>query len=61
MQELFVNKIQIFKFLSISDKPWIDQLKIIAAARAVMVQVSLNLSIDTKKGKQPVLRTNTKP
>ena len=33
MQELFADKIHFFKFLSISDKPWLDKLKIIIATR----------------------------
>ena len=59
MQEPFVDKIYLFKFLSMCEKPWLDQLKVIT--RAVVVQASLNFSIGTRKGKYPVLRTNTKP
>ena len=33
MQELFLDKIHFFKFLSMSDKPWLDQLKNITAIR----------------------------
>ena len=57
MQELFVDKIHFFKFLSTRDKPWLDQLKIIK----VVLLVDRFSSIGTRKGKYPVLRTNTKP
>ena len=33
MQELFVNKIHFFKFVSMSDKPRLHQLKIITSSR----------------------------
>ena len=36
MQELFVDKIPYFKFLSMNDKPWLHQLKIITATRAAV-------------------------
>ena len=41
MQELFVNKIYFFKFLSMSDKPQLHQLKIIASSCSSTVQASL--------------------
>ena len=41
MQELFVNKIYFFKFLSISDKPRLNQLKIVTSTRSSTVQASL--------------------
>ena len=40
MEELFVNKIHFFKFLSMSDKPRLHQLKIITSTRST-VQASL--------------------
>ena len=40
MQELFVNKIQFFKFLSMSDKPRLHRLKFITSSRSA-VQPSL--------------------
>ena len=67
MQGLFIDKIHFFKFLFVSDKPWIDQLKVITATRAVVVQTSLNFSIGTRKGEyqqkngNTLVRTNTKP
>ena len=60
-QEIFVNKILFFKFLSMSDKPWLDQLKITTATRGVVVQASLDLSIVTRKGKYTVVTTIMKP
>ena len=59
MQELFVDKIHFFKFLSMSDKSWLDQLNSITAIHAVVVQASLNLSICTRAN--AVLITNAKP
>ena len=46
MQELFVNKIHFFKFLSSSGKPWLDRLKIITVLLLVswykrLLEVSL--------------------
>ena len=55
IQELFINKIHFFKFLSTSDKPWLDQLKIIT----VLLLVEKFSSIGTRKGKHSMLRTNT--
>ena len=60
MQELFVDKIPFFKFLSMSDKPRLHQLKIITSSRST-VQASLYGEIPSGKGKYPMLRTNTKP
>ena len=45
-----------FKFLSTGGRPWLDQLKIIT----VLLLVERFSSIGTRKGKYPVLRTNTK-
>ena len=63
MQELFVDKIQFFKFLSTSDKPWLNQLKVITATHVVVVQASLNLSVQgtigTRKEKYQQGRGNT--
>ena len=68
MQEFFVDKIHIWKFLCISDKPRLHQLNIITSSRCSTVQASLTAWIlsfvwgnTIKKGKYPVLRTNTKP
>ena len=42
MQELFINKVHFFKFLSMSDKPRLLQLKIINSTRGgSTVQASL--------------------
>ena len=63
MQELFVDKIHFFKFLSMSDKPRLHQLKIITSTRST-VQASLTVWIFPAvrgRGKCSVLRTNKKP
>ena len=63
MQELFVDKIHFSKFLSMSDKPRLHQLKIITSTRST-VQASLTVWIFPAvrgRGKCPVLRTNKKP
>ena len=44
-KEPFADKIYFFKFLSMCYKPSLDQLKVITAIGAVVVQASLNLSI----------------
>ena len=65
MQELFVDKIHFFKFLSISDKLQLHQLKIITSTAAV--QASVTESLQPVRGniikevRYPVLTTNTKP
>ena len=41
MQELFVDKFQFFKFLSMCDKPQLYQLKIITSSRSSTVQAFL--------------------
>ena len=51
IQELFVDKIYFFEFLSSSEKPELDQLKVILASRSVVVQTSLDLSIGKREGK----------
>ena len=58
MLELFVDKIHVFKFLSMSDKP----LGLAKNYHCYLytVQTSLNYSIRTRKEKYPVLKTNTK-
>ena len=65
MQELFVGKIHFFKFLSMNEKPWLDQLKIITATRCTSISESFHWykesEIPTKTWKYSVLRTNTKP
>ena len=40
MQELLVDKIHFFKFLSMSDKPWLHQLKIIIPSRSSTAETS---------------------
>ena len=67
MQELFVVKIHFFKFLSMSDKLQLHQLKTITSTRS-SVQASPTVLIfpfkqgnNAKEGKYPVLRTNAKP
>ena len=68
MQELFVDKIHFFKFISMSDEPRLHQLKIITSCSTV--QASLTAlpecfhpyrEIPSRKGKYPMLRTTTKP
>ena len=71
MQELFVDKIHFFKFLSVSDKPRLRQLKIITSTstcststcKLLWLSESFHLygEIPSRKGKYSVLRTNTKP
>ena len=56
MQDLFVDKIHFFKFISTSEKAWLDHLKIIT----VLLLVERFSSIGTRKEKYPVLRTNMK-
>ena len=67
MQELFFGKIDFFKFLSTRDKPRLHHLKIITSSRSSTVQASLTAwmfssvrGIPSRKGKYPMLRTNTK-
>ena len=40
MEEFFVDKLHFFKFFSMSDKPWLHQLKIITSSCSA-VQASL--------------------
>ena len=68
MQELFVDKIHFLKFLSMSDKPRLHLLKIIASSRSTVYKLpSLPEcfypygEIPSRKGKYPMLKTNTKP
>ena len=71
MLELFVDKIHFFKFLSVSDKPRLHQLKIITSTstcststfKLLWLSESFHLygEIPSRKGKYSVLRTNTKP
>ena len=56
VQELFIDKIHIFMYFSMSDKLLLDQLKFITATSAILV-----VQIPTRKEKYPVLRTNMKP
>ena len=67
MQELLVDKIHFFKFLFMSEKPRSHQLKVITSTRST-VQASLTVwifpsvrGIPSRKGKYPMLGTNTKP
>ena len=50
-QELFLDKIHFFKFLYMSGKPRIGQLKVITDTRGTSFSDSLNLSMGTSKGK----------
>ena len=59
MQKLFTKKISFSKFLSMSDKPWLDQLKIITAL--LLVSWYKLLWKPNNDGEIPVLRTNEKP
>ena len=62
VQKLFADKVHFFKFLSTSDKSWIDQLKdYFSTASRLVVQASFEAFISIRKGKHPVLRTNAKP
>ena len=67
MQELFVDKIHFFKFLCMSDKPRLHQLNIITSSRSRYKLPWLPEyfhsygEIPSRKGKYPMLRTNTKP
>ena len=68
MQELFVDKIPFWKFPSMSDKPRLHLLKIITSSRSTVYKLpSLPEcfhpygEILSRKGKYPMLRTNTKP
>ena len=67
MQKLLLDKIHPFKFLRMSNKPRLHQLKIITSTRST-VQASLTAWIfpsvgerPSRKGKYTMLRTNTKP
>ena len=67
MQRLFVDKLHFFKFLSMSEKPRLHQLKVITSSHSRTVQASLTAWVVSsvrgnfiKEGKTP-LRTNTKP
>ena len=69
MQELFVGKFHFFKFLSMSEKPRLHQLKVIITSfHTSTIQASLTawmfssvLGNTIKEGEILVLRTNTKP
>ena len=56
MQELFIDKIHFFKFLSMSDKP-----RHTSTLLRLFELFHLYLEIPSRKGKYPVLKTNTKP
>ena len=43
MQELFIEKIKLFKFLYVSDKAGLDQLKIITTTRSTCFSESFHL------------------
>ena len=67
MQKLLLDKIHPFKFLRMSNKPRLHQLKIITSTRST-VQASLTAWMfpfvgerPSRKGKYTMLRTNTKP
>ena len=59
MQELFADKIHFFKFLFTSEKPWLDQLKMISTASRLVVEASFLGFIDTRKEKYQQGRGNT--
>ena len=63
MQELFVDKIHFFKFLSMSGKPRRHQLNITSSRSTVQASLTVWMfsSIPTRKGKYRILRANTKP
>ena len=70
MQELFVDKIHFFKYLSMSDKPRMHRLKIVVYNSTRRIQYKLPWlheyfhpyrDIPSRKGKYPLLRTKTKP
>ena len=67
MQELFINKIYFFKFLCMSDKPRLHQLNIITSSRSRYKLPWLPGyfhsygEIPSRKGRYPILKTNTKP
>ena len=63
MQELLVDKIHFFKFLCMSDKPRLHQLSIIISSRSSTLPEYFHSygEIPSRKGKYPMLRTNTKP
>ena len=68
MQELILNKIRFFKFVSVSDKPRLHQQKIITSCRSI-VQATLTAEMFSsppgntiKEGEIPYLeRTNAEP
>ena len=50
MQELYTDKNHFFKFLSTSDKPWLDQLpNYYSAASRLVVQASFGSFISTRR------------
>ena len=68
LQEIFVDKIHLFKFLSMRDKPWLHQQKTINFCHSTQYKLSWlpecfhqYWEIPSRKGKYPMLRTNTKP
>ena len=66
MNELFVNKTHFFKFLSMSGKPRLHQLKIITSSRSSTVKAFLTeWMFSSVRGnaikEHAMLRTNTKP
>ena len=66
MQKLFVDKIHFFKFLSMSVKPRLHQLKTITSSRITqhklpwLPECFQHREIPSGKGKYSMLRTNTK-
>ena len=66
MQKLFVDKIHFFKFLSMSVKPRLHQLKTITSSRITQYKLPWlpecfqHREIPSGKGKYSMLRTNTK-
>ena len=67
LQEIFVDKIHLFKFLSMRDKPWLHQQKTINFCHSTQYKLSWLPEcfhqygeIPSRKGKYPMLRTNKK-
>ena len=52
MQELFVDKIYFFKFLFVSDKSWLDELKIVTLLLLVVRGFSWKDSVPSLQGRE---------
>ena len=67
MQEHFINKFHFFKFISMSDKPRLHQLKVITSSHSNTVQASLTAwmflfvpGITIKEGEIPYVENKYK-